>query len=63
MDAILIFGIPYFVSLEPGDVWGSDAFGGKEMFLEIVRRERERGRNEISREIGSDVKEEEMRLE
>lgn len=30
MDAILIFGIPYYVSKEPGDVWGSEAYGGKQ---------------------------------
>ena len=41
VDAILIFGIPYFVSLEPGDVWGSDAYGGKEIFLKTMREERD----------------------
>ena len=30
VDAILIFGIPYYVSKEPGDVWGSEAYGGKQ---------------------------------
>ena len=40
MDALLIFGIPYFVSLEPGDVWGSDAYGGKEIFVGTMREEK-----------------------
>ena len=53
MDAILIFGIPYFVSLEPGDVWGSDAYGGKEIFLKTMREERDSQR---LREMGSNMR-------
>ena len=53
MDAILIFGIPYFVSLEPGDVWGSDAYGGKEISVGTMREERDSQR---LREMGSNMR-------
>ena len=53
VDAILIFGIPYFVSLEPGDVWGSDAYGGKEIFLGTMREEKDSQR---LREMGSNMR-------
>ena len=26
LDALIIFGIPYYCSIEPGDVWGKDAY-------------------------------------
>ena len=26
LDSMIIFGIPYYCSIEPGDVWGKDAF-------------------------------------
>jgi magnesium-transporting ATPase (P-type) len=26
LDAMIIFGIPYYCSIEPGDVWGKDAY-------------------------------------
>ena len=41
MDALLIFGIPYYCSAEPGDVWGDNAFAGERERERESDRERE----------------------